>query len=114
MAAMQPSLLRTLKARLTNSVKQYNQALRILDTLPDTASDDEYGKAKDRERLLRGVVRGCAQMYIVVANPAEQNSKDAINDLEIDYGMPGKRSKPKAQASTIGSKFIAEYYGEDE
>jgi hypothetical protein len=110
MAQTQPSILRTLKARLKNSVVQYNKAKRILDTLPDDASDDEYGNAKDRERLLRGVVRGCAQMYIVVANPAEQNSKDAINDLEIDYGMIGKRSKPKPKASDIGSKFLEEYY----
>jgi hypothetical protein len=112
MAAMQPSLLKTLKARLVNSIKQYNQALDILNTLPDDADDDAYGKAKDRERLLRGVVRGSAQMYIVVANPAQQSDKNAINDLEIDYGMPGKRSRPRAKASDIGSKFLEEYYGE--
>lgn len=112
MASTQPSILKVLKARLTNSVKQYVEAKRILDTLPDNADDDEYGKAKDRERLLRGVVRGCAQMYIVVANPAQQSDKNAINDLEIDYGMPGKRSKPKAQPSDIGAKFLKEYYDE--
>jgi hypothetical protein len=112
MAQTQPSILKVLKARLTNSVKQYNEAKRILDTIPDDADDDAYGKAKDRERLLRGVVRGCAQMYIVVANPAQQNSKDAINDLEIDYGLPGKRSRPRAKASDIGANFLKEYYGE--
>jgi len=112
MAQMQPSLLRTLQARLKNSVVQYNKAKRILDTLPEDADDDAYGKAKDRERLLRGVVRGCAQMYIVVANPAQQSDKDAINDLEIDYGMIGTRSRPKAQASEITRKFLEDYYDE--
>lgn len=113
MASTQPSILRTLKARLTNAVKQYNAALDNLNTLAESDDGDAYDKARDRERLLRGVVRGCAQMFICVANPAQQNSKDAINDLEIDYGMPGKRSRPKAQVSDNVTKFLEEYYSDE-
>ena len=109
----QPSILKMLQARLRSSVVQYKKAKAILDTLSATeTNDDEYYKARDRERLLRGVVRGCAQMFICVANPAQANSKDAINDLEIDYGVPGKRSRPKAQVSETVAKFMEEYYDE--
>jgi len=110
MASTQPSILRTLKARMQSSVKQYLAAKKYLDTLPDDADDDEYGKAKDRERLLRGVVRGSAQMFIAVANPAQQSNKDAINDLEIDYGMPGKRSRKKPEVSQAVTNFLKDYY----
>lgn len=110
MASTQPSILRTLKARMKSSVNQYLKAKEYLDTLPDDADDDEYGKAKDRERLLRGVVRGSAQMFIAVANPAEQNNKNAINDLEIDYGMPGKRSRQRPPVSENVTKFMEQYY----
>lgn len=112
MASTQPSILRTLKSRMKSSVAQYVKAKEYLDTLPDDVDDDEYGKAKDRERLLRGVVRGSAQMFIAVANPAQQSNKNAINDLEIDYGMPGKRSRPKAQVSDNVTKFLDSYYDE--
>lgn len=112
MAATQPSILRMFKARMTSSVKQYLAALDILNTLADEEDGDAYEKARDRERLLRGVVRGSAQMYIALANPAQASSKDAINDLEIDYGMPGKRSTPKAEVSNNVKKFLEEYYDE--
>jgi hypothetical protein len=101
-----------MKARMRSSVKQYLAAKNILDTLPDDIDDDEYGKHHDRERLLRGVVRGTAQMFLVVANPAFASNKDYINDLEIDYGMPGKRSRQKPQVSDTVSKFLDEYYAE--
>lgn len=112
MAATQPSILRTMKSRMRSAVKQYVNAKQILDTADDDLDDDAYGKLHDRERLLRGVVRGTAQMFLVVANPAFASNKDYINDLEIDYGMPGKRSKPKAQVSDTVSKFLDEYYAE--
>lgn len=110
--ATQPSILRMLQARMRSSVKQYNQALDILNTLADSDDESAYDNALSRERLLRGVVRGCAQMFICVANPAQANSKDAINDLEIDYGIRGKRSRPKAQVSETVAKFMEEYYDE--
>lgn len=112
MAAVQPSLLTMWQKRMMSVVRQYNKAKGILDTLPDSADDDAYAKAKDRERLLRGVVRGSAQMYIILVRPYEADSNDAINDLEIDFGMPGKRSRAKAQVSESVAKFMEEYYDE--
>jgi hypothetical protein len=115
MTRTQPSILNMLKARLKSSVKQYLAAKEKLDELEDNPmiGDDEYGKARDRERLLRGVVRGCAQMFIAVANPAEASNKTAIADLEIDYGMPGKRSRQRPPVSEAVTKFMQEYYEED-
>jgi len=110
--ATQPSILRMLQARMKSSVKQYVAALDQMNNLAEGEDGDAYDKARDRERLLRGVVRGSAQMYIAVANPAQANSKDAINDLEVDYGFPGQRSRPRAAASTNVSKFLDEYYAE--
>lgn len=110
--ATQPSILVMMKKRLRSSVKQYVTAKDKLDTLTDDVDDDTYFAARDRERLMRGVVRGSAQMYIALANPAQANDKDAINDLEVDYGFPGKRSKPRALASEVGKKFLEEYYAE--
>lgn len=110
MASPQPSLLVAWKKRMMSVVRQYLKAKAILDTLPDSASDDDYAKARDRERLLRGVVRGSAQMYIILVRPYEADSNDAINDLEIDFGMPGKRSRAKAQVSETVAKFMEEYY----
>jgi len=110
----QPSILNMLKARLKSSVKQYLAAKATLDSLASHDQDgDSYDDARDRERLLRGVVRGCAQMFIAVANPAEASSKTAIADLEIDYGMPGKRSRTRPPASENVTKFLKEYYEED-
>lgn len=105
----QPSVLEMMKKRLRSAVKQYNDAVAKLNSIKDEESEAYY-KAYDRERLLRGVVRGSAQMYICLANPAEANRKESINDLEIDYGMPGKRSRPRATASDTVSKFLSEYY----
>jgi hypothetical protein len=110
MASPQPSLLVAWKKRMMSVVRQYLKAKAILDTLPDSASDDDYAKARDRERLLRGVVRGSAQMYIILVRPYEADSNDAINDLEIDFGMPGKRSRAKAQVSETVAKFMEDYY----
>lgn len=108
----QPSILRMLQARMKSAVKQYVAALDQMNALAEGEDGDAYDKARDRERLLRGVVRGSAQMYIAVANPAQANSKDAINDLEVDYGFPGQRSRPRAKASDTVSKFLDEYYAE--
>lgn len=106
----QPSILRMLQTRMKSAVKQYVVALDNMNALADSDDGDAYDAARDRERLLRGVVRGSAQMYIAVANPAQASSKDAINDLEVDYGFPGTRSRPRAKASDTVSKFLDEYY----
>lgn len=107
----QKSLLAQWQTRFKGSVKQYLKAKEYLDTLPDTATDDEYFKAYGRERLLRGVVRGNAQTLIILSRPFQANDNVAIGDLEIDYGMPGERSKPRPGTSPSFSKWYEEYYG---
>lgn len=110
----QPSILTMMQRRMRSAVRQYNQAKARLDALEDEPTTKaELREAHNRERLLRGVVRGSAQMYLCVANPAEASNKDSINDLEVDYGFPGKRSRPKAMPSEVGAKFLREYYDED-
>lgn len=108
----QPSIINMMKVRLKSSIKQYIQAVDQMNALADGEDGDAYDKARDRERLLRGVVRGSAQMFLCVANPAEANRKESINDIEVDYGFPGKRSRPKAPASTRVAEFLDQYYAE--
>jgi hypothetical protein len=112
--AAQPSLLRQWQARFKATVASYLKAKAELDRIsaqleelsPDTALIQEHQAAHDRERMLRGVVRGGAQMLIILARPWDAKNTDAIKDMEIDYGMPGKRSKPRAQVSPAISKYI--------
>lgn len=106
----QPSLLVQWQKKFKAAVKLYLQAKHNLDTLPDTASDDEYAAARDRERLTRGVVRGMAQCLIILSRPWQADDKVAILDLEIDYGMPGQRSKPRPGISPTISQHFEEYY----
>lgn len=113
MANPQPTLLRMWRAKMRAAVKAYVDAKRILDTLPDSASDDDYANAKDKERLLRGVVRGMATMYLVLANPAQANDKEVLANLEIDWGMPGKRTRPKPGTSESFKSWYKTYYGEE-
>lgn len=119
----QPSLLRMMQSRFMSQVKAYNKAKRELDKLqeqadeisPDTAMIKDIEAAERKERLLRGMVRGAAQMLIIVSTPHEAKDNNAINDLEFDSGVLGvKRSKPKAKASDFSHAFLNKYYGRDE
>lgn len=118
----QPSLLRMMQARFLSQIKAYKKAKAELDALEeradnesvDTALIKEIEAAKHKERLTRGIVRGSAQMLIIVATPHEAKDNNAINDLEIDSGMPGKRSKPRARASEMSKAFLDQYYGRND
>lgn len=99
----QPSLLKSWQAKFKNSVKQYLKAKAeeerleaLVNSDPDDATYVEYTKAHDKERLLRGVVRGSAAMVMILCRPSEAGTTGKvyaqhIHDLEIDYGMPGKK-----------------------
>lgn len=110
----QPSLLRQWQSRFKATVASYLKAKAELDRINQAINDggadqaliQEQLAARDRERMLRGVVRGGAQMLIILCNPWSWKNNDAILDLEIDYGMPGKRSKPRPGVSPIISKFF--------
>jgi len=108
--ATQPSLLAQWQRKFKTAVRSYLKAKQYLDTLPDTATDDEYADARDKERLLRGIVRGEAQCLIILSRPWQADDKVAIADLEIDYGMPGERSKPRPGVSPTISAWFEEYY----
>lgn len=109
MPRAQPSLLRQWQARFKATVAQYLKAKAELDEIEAARhiySESEWQKARDRERMLRGVVRGGAQMLIILVRPWEWKDNVAILDMEIDYGMPGKRSKPRPGVSPTMSKFL--------
>lgn len=111
--AIQPSLLELWKRRFRAQVKAYNTAKRILDTLTDDpdATKKQIREAQDKERLARGIVRGGAQMLIILSQPFNINNLDAIKDLEIDYGIPGKRSRELPGTSVSFVKWFESYYG---
>lgn len=105
----QPSLLRQWQARFKSTVAAYLKALEEFERVEAAGhiyGEDEWQKARDRERMLRGVVRGGAQMLIILAQPWNAKNTDAIRDMEIDYGMPGKRSKPRPGVSPAISKYV--------
>jgi len=111
MGNSQPSLLRMWQSRFKATVASYVKAKAELDATPmpqvtNWAELEEYLKRRDRERMIRGVVRGGAQMLIILCRPWEAKDNAAILDLEIDYGMPGKRSKPRPGVSPSMSKFL--------
>lgn len=109
----QPSLLRQWQSRFKATVASYLKAKADLDEYRHNVNEghrhhdeDEAQQLRDRERMLRGVVRGGAQMLIILTNPWSWKNNEAILDLEIDYGMPGKRSKPRPGVSPTMSKFL--------
>lgn len=115
----QPSLLRMLQSRFLTQIKTYNKAHTELNNLLELMNEDGstfdrgelYEKLKAKERLTRGIVRGSAQMLIIISNPAQAKDNDAINDLEYDSGLQGiNRSKPKARASDMSKAFLDQYY----
>jgi len=113
MAKAQPSLLRMWQARFKAQVAAYIKAKEEYDLLeerqndaPDTAGAVDLHAAERKERLLRGVVRGSAQMLIILTNPASAKDMKAVADLEIDYGMPGKRNRPRVGTSPTVSKYL--------
>lgn len=113
--AIQPSLLELWKRRFRAQVKAYLKAKEYLDTLTasDTATKAEIREAKEKERLARGIVRGGAQMLTILSRPFDINNKEAIADLEIDYGMPGKRSRELPGTSVSFLTWYKQYYGSD-
>lgn len=118
----QPSLLRMMQARFLSQIKQANTARQelidyeeSLDRHSPKNEDPTWQKLKAKERLTRGIVRGAAQMLIIVATPHEAKDNNAINDLEYDSGLKGvERSKPKPKASDFSKAFLDKYYGRDE
>lgn len=113
MPKAQPSLLRMWQARFKATVATYLKAKQELDDMAESLGpyvplfeDSNYRKLHDRERMLRGVVRGGAQMLIILVRPWEAKDNEKILDLEIDYGMPGKRSRPLPGVSPSMSKFL--------
>lgn len=101
----QPSLLKMWQAKFKNSIRAYLKVKADLDRIEkemneggmvDTAIIVEHQAARDKERLLRGIVRGGAGMVLILCRPPEsaytgKAYQEAIHDLEVEYGMPGKK-----------------------
>lgn len=95
-----PSLQRLFEAKMRTAVKAYN---KVYDELDEKNHNPESGEGyavefiqlKNKERLLRGMVRGSAQMLLCLYRPYEHKSQDAIKELEHDFGTNGvDRPKP--------------------
>ena len=118
----QPSLLRMMQSRFLSQIKQANAAREELEAYESTLDkytpkneDPHWVALRAKERLTRGIVRGSAQMLIIVSNPAEAKDNDAIGDLEYDSGLKGvERSKPRPKASEFSKAFLDRYYGRNE
>ena len=116
MGSTQPSILRAMQSRFKAQVSSYLKAKAELDRIentigpeglfPDDLGPDDLRKAHDRERVQRGVVRGAAQILLLLANPAFAKDPNYVHDLEIDYGMPGKRKRPRPGVSPSISKYF--------
>lgn len=92
------------QSRFKATVASYLKAKEVLDATPQ--GHETYIDALKRERMLRGVVRGGAQMLIILVRPFEYKDNEKILDMEIDYGMPGERSRPLPGVSPTMSKFL--------
>lgn len=88
-----PSLQRLFEAKMRTAVKAYNKQYDRLNELTlmfeDAESMPDVIAAKNKERLLRGMVRGSAQMLLCLYRPYEHKSQDAIKELEHDFGTKG-------------------------
>lgn len=111
--APNPSMLELWKRRFRAQIKAYNTAKRNLDTVlaDENATKAQKREAKEKERLARGIVRGGAQMLIIMGQPFNINNQEAIRDLEIDYGIPGERSRPLPGTSVTFLQWFERYYG---
>lgn len=118
MGSTQPSILRAMQARFKAQVKSYLKAKDDLDRInreidkggADQALIHEHQAAFARERVQRGVVRGAAQMCMLLARPAFAKDPDYVHDFEIEYGMPGKRKRPSPGVSPSFSKYMEDNY----
>lgn len=119
--AAQPSLLRMWQAKFKNSIRQYVNIKAEADGImaeidrggADTALSVEYQAAHDKERLLRGVVRGNASMLLILCRPNEAALKgrqyaEAVHDLEVEYGMPGKKFRRQIEYRGQADKTLLE------
>lgn len=87
-----PSLQRLFEAKMRTAVKAYNKQYEVLKQAEQEAhtwGDEEFTAAKNKERLLRGMVRGSAQMLLCLYRPYEHKNQDAIKEIEHDFGCKG-------------------------
>lgn len=97
--AVGKSLLRMWQTRFKSQVAAYRKVYAELeakrkdmnDNGPDNADIADLQALERREVYLRGVVRGAAQVLIILTRPYAYKDKDEIVKLERDYGMPGER-----------------------
>lgn len=119
------------QAKFKNSIKSYLKTNDDLVALKATAHElDEFGAygpdeeldedltqainaLVGKERLLRGVVRGNASMLLILCRPNEAALKgrqyaEAVHDLEVEYGMPGKKFRHQVEYRGQADKTLLE------
>lgn len=98
------SLDRLMKAKLRGSIKTYLATKEELDRNPNN-------KLRDKERLLRGIVRGQAMMLLTFFRPSQHTDKDEIASIEQEFGFPHERDKGYESSPTLKA-FLKRYYDE--
>lgn len=92
-----PTLQKLFESKMRTAVKAYNRQYDLwqeeLKDCEEAGGDDPDMKIREKERLLRGMVRGSAQMLLCLYRPYEHKNTDAINDLEADFGVKGVEYK---------------------
>lgn len=98
------SLDRLMRAKLRGAVKTYIKAKEELDRNPSN-------KNRDKERLLRGIVRGQAMLLLTFFRPSQHSDKEEVIDIEQEHGFPHERDRGFESSPTL-KEFLRNYYDE--
>lgn len=80
------SIYRLMRAKMKASVKAYIKAREKLDADPTREN-------RDKERLLRGIVRGQAMMLLTFFRPSQHADKHEVESIEYEFGFPHDNSQ---------------------
>lgn len=75
------SIYKIMRAKMKASVKAYLKAREKFDAEPTPAN-------RDKERLLRGIVRGQAMMLLTFFRPSQHSNKHEVESIEYEFGFP--------------------------
>ena len=74
-----------LRAKMKAATKAYRKAKEKLDAEPTREN-------RDKERLMRGIVRGQAMMLLAYSRPSQHSDKHEVESIEYEFGFPHDNS----------------------
>lgn len=80
-----PNNYQLMRAKLKAATKAYVKAKEKFDADPTPEN-------RDKERLMRGIVRGQAMMLLAFFRPYQHSDKQEIESIEYEYGFPHDNS----------------------